>query len=111
MGPGQLATQCVAFPGIGEGEVELPEILEVGDGDAVAEFLAERACKVPDEVLAIVGAVFSSLFLLDDAAADVPIGLNHDEVRSDIGFLPGLLENRPHLFKKTGPQRSRIGDG
>jgi hypothetical protein len=48
--------QCVAFPGVREGEIELPNVLEVCDGDTASEFVAQLAGEMSDELAAIVGA-------------------------------------------------------
>lgn len=45
MTPSQKATQCVAFFPVREREVEFPEILKIGEGEASAEFGGEGAGK------------------------------------------------------------------
>lgn len=102
------ATQCVAFPGIGEGEVELPEILEVGDGDAAAEFVAELTGEIADDLAAVVGAGISTLLFLHDALTDEPVGLHHQGVDRGEGFLPGILENGANVLQQSGRNGGRV---
>lgn len=101
MGPGQFATQCVAFSHLGKGQVELPEILQVGDGKPFAEFLAEGAGKIADEVGAVFRAGFASLFLLDDTATYVPVGVHHRGVGGGIGLAPGIAQDGPHIVEQA----------
>ena len=70
MTPGQKATQCVAFFPVRECEVEFPEILEVGEREALAKFGGESAGKFWKQPIAVCGFRRSSLFLFHDPSAD-----------------------------------------
>ena len=108
MGPRQKATQCVAFPGIREGEVELAEILEIGDRDTTTEFIAELAGEIANDLAAIVGADISTLLFLNDTLSDLPVGLDHDRVDSGERLLPGLLENAANILQQAGRNGERF---
>lgn len=97
----QLATQCVAFSGIGESEIELPEVLEVCDRKPFAKFLAEGAGEVADELAAVFGAGGSALLLLDDAAADLPIGIHHRGIGGGIHLPASLPQDGANVVQQA----------
>jgi hypothetical protein len=73
VGPGQKATQCVAFSAVGIGEIEFPEVLEIREGETHAEFGGEVFGERPEKTFPIGSLGRITLFLLHDAATDLPI--------------------------------------
>jgi hypothetical protein len=67
-----------------EGQKELPHIFQGAHAESFPEFFCEAFRERSDEFVAVIGAGFSLLLLLDDALADVPIGLHHSRI--DSGF-------------------------
>ena len=57
--------------------VEAPHIEQIGDVKTFAKRFAEVRGKVGELLFSVFGAGVDALFMLNDGAADVPIGLHH----------------------------------
>jgi hypothetical protein len=53
--------------------IELPHVLEIADRKAISEFSGQPGCQIPNEFLAILSAVSTVLFLLEDSAANLVV--------------------------------------
>ena len=102
MRPAQFATQGVVFSRVGKGQVELHEIPEIGDGHALAEFLAECAGKVADELAAVFGASGTGLFFLNDATTDAPVCVHHGRIDGGVSFSARIAQDGADIVQHTG---------
>jgi hypothetical protein len=94
MGPGQFATQCVTNR---VGHEERGHVAEVGRVVALAELRLETLGESFQDSLAVAGPRLPRLFVFDDGATDIPVGVDHDRVDRLPSPLPGRGEDLADL--------------
>lgn len=94
MGPGQFVTHCVTN---WVGQEERPHIAEVGRIESFAELRLETYSESLQDSFAVAGSDLPHLLILDDDAADFPVGLDHGRVDRLPSSVPGHGEDLADL--------------
>ena len=100
MRPAQFATRHVANLRPPIGLEELPEIPQVGRGEATAELLRQALTQRLELARTISRAGLARLFVLDDEPADLPIRLHHGLIDAAVSKAARVRQHVAHLYIK-----------
>ncbi len=89
------------------GQVELPHLVEISVAEAAPAAAGEVGRHLGDKLLAVAGAALPLLLVLDDAAADFPIGRRPDCVNGAGGNAAGRVQQ----FNNLGQDGLVVGVG